>query len=552
MPSASAKVCVIGLDGATFDVLDRWVGAGEMPNLARLMERSARADLLSTVPPVTGPAWTSMTTGVNPGRHGIFDFVKVRDSGTKTRLVNSRDVLPPRIWDLFQQAGYGVGVYRVPVTYPATAVNGFMVTGLLTPPRGRYLSHPPELADTIRAAGKHWLHPLGDREGVVGRPPQILSADRSSMAVLRKLLEQFQPSFFMGVNSELDHMQHRAWAHCIGADGSEGTPEWETVRQFFRSLDDGIGWLVDFFGPEAYVFVASDHGFGHLDAVFGMNEWLAAHGYIKLRRARLGAYKLHVRAARAAKRALEAMGLLEAARAVLRKLRVVPDASSSKGSWVRHPMANLVDWSRTSALLRSSSAQGLYLNTPGRSLTPTLLTPQDRQDLLARLKADLLAIDDPETGEPLVTFLRDRDEVFEGPYVHDAPDLFLAMRNDAVAPVSYTGRPGWLGPTNVFSGVHRPNGVFLAAGPDIRPEVVPDLNILDVAPTVLHAAGLAVPRYMEGQVRMDLFREGTAAGGEVRYSDAELDLSAAGKEPEFAEAEDTREVEKRLRDLGYL
>jgi predicted AlkP superfamily phosphohydrolase/phosphomutase len=347
-------------------------------------------------------------------------------------------------------------------------------------------------------------------------------------------------------------MQHRAWPVCIGEDGSEETDDAEKVREFFRSLDEGIGLLVDFFGPEAYVFVVSDHGFGHLDAVFGMNEWLAAHGYIKLRRARLGAYKLHVRAARAAKNALETLGLLNFARAVLRKLRVVPDASRGKGSWVRHPMASLVDWSQTSVLLRSSSAQGLYLNTADRSLTPTVNSPRERRDLLERLKADLLAIEDPETGEPLVTFLRDREEALEGPYLDEAPDLFLAMRHDAVAPVSYTGRPGWLAPTDIFCGVHRPNGVFLAAGPGIRPEVVPDLSILDVAPTVLHAAGLAVPRYMDGQVRTDIFREDATAGAEVRYSEAELDLSRAGKEPEFAEAEDTRDVEQRLRDLGYL
>jgi predicted AlkP superfamily phosphohydrolase/phosphomutase len=336
-------------------------------------------------------------------------------------------------------------------------------------------------------------------------------------------------------------------------DGTGGAAERGTVREFFQSVDEGIGELVEFFGPEAYIFVVSDHGFGSLGGAFGVNEWLAAHGYIRLRRGRLNAQIAYARIARAARKALESMGLLDVARAALRKLRLVPDAGVERRNYVRHRMSRLLDWSRTSALLRSSSSQGIYLNTDGRSPKPTVRTAQDRRQLLDRLKVDLLAIEDPETGDPLVTFLREREEIYDGPYVDEAPDLILELRGHAVAPVSYAGEKGWFAAKAISSGVRRSNGVFLVAGPGVRPEVVPDLSILDVAPTVLHAAGIPVPRYMEGDVRIDLFEKGVSVSGPVEYSDLELDLSAAGCEPEYSEAgEGGGEVEQRLRDLGHL
>jgi predicted AlkP superfamily phosphohydrolase/phosphomutase len=552
MPPASPKVCVIGLDGATFDVLDRWAEWGGMPNLARLMERSARADLLSTIPPVTGPAWTSMTTGLNPGRHGIFDFVKVRNQGRSQRLVNSRDVLPPRLWDYFEEAGYCVGAYRVPVTYPAQPVKGFMVSGLLTPPRGAHLAHPPEVVDLVREAGRHWLHPLGDHGSYAGRAGELLEADRASLGALKRLTERFDPGFLMCVNSELDHLQHAFWPRCVAAEGPGTDGEGETVRQFFASVDEGIGWLADRLGREGYVFIVSDHGFGPLDGLFDMNEWLARHGYLKLRRGRILRALVRRRVARLAKSLLTRSGLLEPCRAAFRKAGLLPDASAPRPRPNRALLAGLADWPRSVAVLKSASAGGIQLNTDGRSPSPRKLSPGERSELLGKLSADLLAIEDPDTGGPLFTGVWRREEIYDGPYVGDAPDLLIELRHHAVSAVLYAGGNATLVREGSFAGTHRQNGVFLAAGPGIRPGVVPDLSILDVAPTVLHAAGLSVPRYMEGRVRRDLFAEGSAGAGEANYSDVELDLSGAGREPEAVEGEDTSEVERRLRELGYL
>ncbi|HET8675412.1 MAG TPA: alkaline phosphatase family protein, partial [Blastocatellia bacterium] len=118
------KVLVIGLDGASFNVLDPLIEKGYMPNLARLVATGTRADLETTFPPITAVAWSSFMTGKNPGKHGIFEFVR-RDHGTKRELaVNATYRQGRAIWDLMGEAGKRVIVHNFPCTYPPREVNG--------------------------------------------------------------------------------------------------------------------------------------------------------------------------------------------------------------------------------------------------------------------------------------------------------------------------------------------------------------------------------------------------------------------------------------------
>ena len=85
----SPRILIVGLDGATFDLIDPWVGAGELPHLAGLLKRGARGRLASTRPSATFPAWTTLMTGVNPGQHGVFDFAQRRPGAYEITFVNS-------------------------------------------------------------------------------------------------------------------------------------------------------------------------------------------------------------------------------------------------------------------------------------------------------------------------------------------------------------------------------------------------------------------------------------------------------------------------------
>ncbi|MFK7802359.1 MAG: alkaline phosphatase family protein, partial [Anaerolineae bacterium] len=116
MSEKKTKLLILGLDGATFDLIRPWAAEGHLPNLAKLIEIGTHGDLMSTLPPVTSPAWPSFMTGCNPGKHGVFDFIA--PAGNSYTLVNATRLRQPTLWQILSKMGYTVGVMNVPVTYP--------------------------------------------------------------------------------------------------------------------------------------------------------------------------------------------------------------------------------------------------------------------------------------------------------------------------------------------------------------------------------------------------------------------------------------------------
>src|SRR5262249_16482210 len=82
------RVLIIGLDGATFDVLDPMIDRGLMPNLKRLVAEGSAGPLESTKPPIPPAAWTTFMTGKGPGRHGIVDFLRYDPSADRLSFNN--------------------------------------------------------------------------------------------------------------------------------------------------------------------------------------------------------------------------------------------------------------------------------------------------------------------------------------------------------------------------------------------------------------------------------------------------------------------------------
>jgi len=143
------QVLLVGLDGMTHDVMAPLAEQGVMPTCRELMEGGSWGTLMSTVPPVTGPAWTSFCTGKQPGNHGVFDFFKPTRGdnavGMKRRLINAREIDGKTLWQILGEHGLKSIVMNVPVTYPPREMNGVMFTGMLTPDVDGDLTWPPDL-----------------------------------------------------------------------------------------------------------------------------------------------------------------------------------------------------------------------------------------------------------------------------------------------------------------------------------------------------------------------------------------------------------------------
>jgi predicted AlkP superfamily phosphohydrolase/phosphomutase len=141
------KVIIIGLDGFEPKIVERLLKAGELPNLAKLGERGGYSRIRTTYPAQTPVAWSTFATGTNPGRHGIFDFIR-RDPKTylpdlsMNRYEQKNAYLPPKavnlrrgtpLWELLSAAGISSTVVRCPCTYPPDNIQGRMLSGMGVP-----------------------------------------------------------------------------------------------------------------------------------------------------------------------------------------------------------------------------------------------------------------------------------------------------------------------------------------------------------------------------------------------------------------------------------
>ncbi|MBU1940188.1 MAG: alkaline phosphatase family protein, partial [Candidatus Thermoplasmatota archaeon] len=141
------RVILVGIDGATPQLLFKWIDEGVLPTFSRFRQQGSWGKLRSTLPPFSAPAWTSIVTGCNPGKHGIYGF---ESTGTLTpHLVNSRYRKVPAIWTYLTQAGLKNIIINVPGSYPPESINGFMITGLLTPSADSQFTYPADLKQRL-------------------------------------------------------------------------------------------------------------------------------------------------------------------------------------------------------------------------------------------------------------------------------------------------------------------------------------------------------------------------------------------------------------------
>jgi predicted AlkP superfamily phosphohydrolase/phosphomutase len=565
--SAKRRVLILGLDGSTWDLFLRFAEDGTMPTLRSLLERGPSCDLVTMVPPVTATSWTSFFTGLNPGKHGVFEFLLRRKGISEAAVskrnpfgeipVNStlRDGLP--IWELVGRAGMQSVVVSVPITYPPEKINGCMISGFLTPFGKRDFTHPPSLLDELEAEfGPYKLYhrQVYSKKGVGLVLDELFDVLDFNVKVTRHLMRKVDWSLFFSHFWGTDRAQHELW-HLIDEthpryDAKEGKRFGPRLRGFYSALDEGLRQiLADAEG--ANVMIVSDHGFGPIHTFLSFNMWLLKRGYLVLKND----------PGTLLKRLTYALGLTPVFFYRLSMALGLARHRLSGGFHSRQRMQMLlnrfflslsnVDWAGTRAYSRGNYGQ-IYVNLKGREPMGCVLPGKEYEDVRAAVKRDLLSTRDPISGESLFERVYFREELYHGPYVNEAPDIVFLPRDmgyKALGTLDFTSN-SFSFPVYGNSGDHRMDGIFLGIG-DAFGEArrVDRLSILDVAPTVLHLLGLPVPNEMDGKVAEAVLREGYVARNPVEYADIELLGRTGGRD---LTAEDDADIKRRLEGIGYI
>jgi predicted AlkP superfamily phosphohydrolase/phosphomutase len=541
-----SRVLIIGLDGATFDLIDPLIAEAKLPTLARLARLGARGKLRSTVPSHSGPAWSSFATGTGPGKHGIYSFFQRSLTSYTYSPVNSRLVRGETLWQHLGRAGKTVGVMNVPGTFPPTAVNGYMITGMLSPGLDGAF-YPPILREEIlKQAPDYSVEAITVSDKAEYLKKMYLAIEARKKAALY-LMDQHPVDLSVVVFTELDRLQHFFWSdmdpHHPAHDPRAPTELGQAIDMGYIALDQAVNELIEAASTDTLILIISDHGFEGVCKVFYVNKWLAERGYLVLKQRRSGA------AAKGARDLLQKIGLWDLAR---RARNLVPGAAQFRSDNL--PYAVDIDWSRTKAAFGPNL--GININLQGREPKGIILPGREFEELCQNLTEELEAYIDPESGERIVNKVMRREDVYSGNAVNLAPDLRLMMAKSSAYRGQYAYSPkvsasqSLAYPDKVF-GNHAEYGIFMAHGPGVRPGTHLDgAQIIDVAPTVLFAMGLPIPYEMDGRPLIEMFDSTFVQALEKRSHSAVMD-SHAIEDVAFDDTEE-EQVMDRLRRLGYL
>ena len=550
------KVLVIGLDGATPELLNPWIEAGELPNLQRLVKQGASGKLRSTLPPISSSSWSSFVTGVNPGKHGLVDFVYPEADSYKVTMVNAASRKTRALWNWLNDAGYKVGLLGIPTTYPPQPVDGFMISGFLSPGPESEWAYPAELKHELLAELGEFLLAPDERYRSTRWLDRFLddltaSVENRTQAAL--YLMRTKPwDLFAVVYWDTDMVQHETWRLLDPGhprhDPDEAAANRHKILDFHRKVDADIGRLLAQAGPDTLLVVMSDHGFGPVHSFFLTNNWLASLGLLRFKQGPRTAFKHSL-----FRMGFTPLRMFRIAKALgLGKLRKRVRFQQKSGILNRVFLSfDDVDWSRTSAFSIGSFGQ-VYVNLAGVRPEGIVQPGHEYQRIREQIIREALALRDPRTGEPLVERVYTREEIYSGPYADRTPDLIVQPRGWEYMAFGHAdfGSNKLVEPIIGLSGHHRPDGLLILAGPGIKAGThLEGANIMDLTPTVLHAMGIGVPADLDGKVLSEAFEPGSAGAQPVRLTQANV-YKDSGSKPELSDDE-MAEVQEKLRGWGY-
>ncbi|MEJ2733197.1 MAG: alkaline phosphatase family protein [Anaerolineae bacterium] len=549
------RIMLIGLDGVPLNLIQRWSESGHLPTLRRLMEGGVVGQLRSTIPPTSGPSWSSFVTGMNPGKTGIYDFLYRKEGTYHFPPVNSTQRGGTTVWRYLSNAGYRLGVLNMPMSYPVEQINGFMVSGWMTPYAANDYIHPPDLAAELeRVVGDYRIYPTetfteSRKEGFLQATYDLLEM-RTRTALY---LAQTKPwDVFMTIFFDTDRFLHQMWHyldshHPWRSDGEDR--EW-IVRDYFQRVDQSISQLLEHADEETLVILLSDHGMGRANNFIVLNNWLLDSGLLRLKRdpwTRL-------------KEFLFRRGFtLRNAHQIADRLHLARQAEYVAGYFVDHllKIAFLsfldVDWSQSKAYSFGRHLGSVYLNVKGRE--PEGIVEPGAEYEAVRDEIERLAYDfrDPRTGRKLIGQVLRREEIYSGPHFDRAPDLILRAKepSDIFFGLADFGHRETVSTVYRYSGMHRDYGMLIMNGPGISPgSTIENAAIHDIAPTILHTMGLPVPADMDGRVLVDAFVPGYLESFPVRVAEPAAPTESSPGTSYNEEGE--KEIMERLEGLGYL
>jgi len=579
MTEQERKVFVLALDGAPPDLVFRWADEGKLPTLQRIRTTGCSGELMSSIPWDSPSAWASFMTGMNPGKHGVFDFWA--QQGDDIIITNASTCRSKTLWRYLSERGRTVGIVNVPYTYPAEQVNGFLISGIPCVPDEACFAFPPTLIRDLQSRGWDLTKTVFSSIPTSYKKlfDTLLHLAQARIDAALFLMERYPWDFFMIHFLETDAANHRFY-HLMKDQPSEDPRYFDLLCHFYQRLDAMLKPLLSAIEDHsANLVVMSDHGAGPRRYCVDLNNWLMANGYMFMRREPVTKIKTLLRGNRAARRkhSKTASHFLSIARVhVVKKISFIGlehlvTQVESQWAWrlprwfLSAAMATRlsfrdIDWERTKAFSLGCGGVGtVYISLAGRQ-EYGVVQCEEYEGVRTAITTAVSELIDPNTGRKIVDRVVKGEEIYHGPFAREAPDLviffvdheyeasrvgiFLSSDSRIVRPL----------PPSAFAG-HRPLGLLMVRGQGIRTgATIMGASMIDIAPTILHLMGEPIPGNIDGRVLTECFEQAIidsqiTGGAEGDY---EADSPSEELEHNVYTSAEQEYLLSQLRQLGYV
>jgi predicted AlkP superfamily phosphohydrolase/phosphomutase len=542
------KMFVIGIDSATFSIINVLRRKGMLPTLDTLINEGVSAPLTSTMPPVTPPAWVSFMTGVNPGKHGVFDFYAPPSYGYERPVLNAHFIKAKTLWRIISDHEKMVGIINVPMTHPPERVKGFIIPGMQYGYDGPDFAYPPSIMQEIKKNIGNYRVVYGDLQGLYTDNLDTLIREWDDILEIRKkttlyLMDRYEWDFFMVVFYVLDVIQHHFWKFYDPTHPRHRNSRYrDVIPYFYKKVDSVIGEIIKHLDRETTILILSDHGAGPEKLSFFINSFLAREGFLSFKRVLIPLWKF--RWPHLFYKGIRRMGFRGVSWVVpLSHLKTLGRAIDPREGL---NISYFIRWDKTRAYAGNHTEQGIYINLRGREEEGIVEPGREYETLRDEIISRLSTID----GLDLKIYKK--EDIYTGKYTSYAPDIILKINDGDCIMQKEFYHKDLIGHAYKTSGTHRENGIFIAYGKPLKRGVrITNPHIMDMAPTILYTIGLPVPEDMDGRILIECFKDDFIKENPVRVDKTPAKMVDKHGEGVYS-SEDSEKMKSTLRSLGYF
>jgi len=450
---------VFGIDGASPAlVFGRW--RNYLPNMNNIASKGISGETESTIPPISITAWSALFSGKDPSELGVFGYNKKTKQG-EMKLVTSRDVRVPRIWDIASNNNKKSVVLYVPLTFPASKLKGAMVTDFLTPGVDSQCAYPSSLKKEIKKMPSPDIFfdvaiGLAGHKGM--NPDELIEKTYRMTDMQLELAEKLllkKWDLFIAVMLGSDRLQHMLWHHFDETHRRyvKNSKYKNAVRDYYIYLDKRLGKMISMLPQETSIVLVSDHGMVRQNGKININNWLMGKDYLVLKKE----YRDEINSGK--------------------KMRF---------------NTKMVDFEKTTAYGSGAYHARIFINKKNVGRKYGLIRKKIRDELL-NIKDD--------KGKKLETKIFFSEDIYRNPKHPECPDItvyFDDLRWASNPDFGASGLYSWESAAGADSAGHSRNGIFAVAGHGIPSRKSKEsIDSRRIAPTILKMMGLKIPQSIE-------------------------------------------------------